>query len=167
MKPQIKSNSTITLKGIIDEDFVNYKVPSMVLMFPYCTFKCGSEYCQNSNLAKAESITVDIKSICERYVNNSITEAVICQGLEPIDSFDELAQFISKLRNMGIEDDVVIYTGYTKEELIEKQYLGSLKEFENIVIKYGRYLPYNKPHYDDILGVNLASDNQYAERLIN
>lgn len=167
MKPQTKSDSTITLKGIIDEDFVNYKVPSMVLMFPYCTFKCGSEYCQNSNLAKAESITVGIKSICERYVNNSITEAVVCQGLEPIDSFDELVQLISKLRNMGINDDVVIYTGYTKEELIEKQCLESLKEFENIVIKYGRYLPNNKPHYDDILGVNLASDNQYAERLIN
>jgi len=167
MKPQTKSDSTITLKGIIDEDFVNYRVPSMVLMFPYCTFKCGSEYCQNSNLAKAESITVGIKSICERYANNSITEAVVCQGLEPIDSFAELILFISKLRCMGIDDDVVIYTGYTKEELTEKQYLEPLKEFGNIVIKYGRYLPNNKPHYDDILGVNLASDNQYAERLIN
>ena len=30
------------LKGIIDEDFVNYKVPCMVLEFPYCDFKCGS-----------------------------------------------------------------------------------------------------------------------------
>ena len=167
MKPQTKSDSTITLKGIIDEDFVNYRVPSMVLMFPYCTFKCGSEYCQNSNLAKTESITVGIKSICERYANNSITEAVVCQGLEPIDSFAELILFISKLRYMGIDDDVVIYTGYTKEELIEKQYLEPLKEFGNIVIKYGRYLPNNKPHYDDVLGVNLASDNQYAERLIN
>lgn len=167
MKPQTKSDSTITLKGIIDEDFVNYKVPSMVLMFPYCTFKCGSEYCQNSNLAKAESVTVGVKSICERYANNSITEAVVCQGLEPIDSFTELMQLISRLRNMGINDDVVIYTGYTKEELAEKHYLEQLKKFENIVIKYGRYLPNNKPHYDDVLGVNLASDNQYAERLIN
>lgn len=167
MKPQTKSDSTITLKGIIDEDFVNYRVPSMVLMFPYCTFKCGSKYCQNSNLAETESITVGVKSICERYANNSITEAVVCQGLEPIDSFTELMQLISRLRNMGINDDVVIYTGYTKEELAEKRYLERLKNFENIVIKYGRYLPNNKPHYDDVLGVNLASDNQYAERLIN
>jgi hypothetical protein len=50
---------------------------------------------------------------------------------------------------MGIDDDVVIYTGYTKEELTEKQYLELLKEFGNLVIKYGRYLPNNKRHYDD------------------
>ena len=84
-----------------------------------------------------------------------------------MDSFAELILFISKLRYMGIDDDVVIYTGYTKEELIEAQYLEPLKGLGNIVIKYGRYLPNNKPHYDDVLGVNLASDNQYAERLIN
>ncbi len=167
MKPQTKSNSTVVLKGVIDEDFVNYKVPSMVLMFPYCTFKCGGEYCQNSNLAKSKSIAISIDSICERYIENDITEAIVCQGLEPFDSFEELISFISNLRNMGIEDDVVIYTGYTKEELIEKQYLEQLKTFGNIVIKYGRYLPNDKPHYDNVLGVNLASGNQYAERLIN
>ena len=27
------------VKGIIDEDFVNYKKPSMVIEFPYCDLK--------------------------------------------------------------------------------------------------------------------------------
>ena len=39
------------LKGLIDEDFVNYKKPAMVLEFPYCSFKCdkecGRQVCQN------------------------------------------------------------------------------------------------------------------------
>lgn len=165
MKQQTKSENTITLKGIIDEDFVNYKVPSMVLMFPYCTFKCGSEYCQNSDLVNGESVTVSIQSLCDRYASNDITEAIVCQGLEPIDSFEELTAFIFTLRSMDIEDDIVIYTGYTKEELIQNDKLLMLRLFNNIVIKYGRYIPNHKPHHDNILGVDLASDNQYAERV--
>ena len=39
--------SEIILKGIIDEDFVNYRVPSMTLMFPKCSFKCEKEYGEN------------------------------------------------------------------------------------------------------------------------
>ena len=42
------------VKGIIDEDFINYKKPSMVIEFPYCSFKCdkecGQPVCQNSSL---------------------------------------------------------------------------------------------------------------------
>ena len=32
------------IKGLISEDFVNYKKPAMTIMFPYCTFKCGTDY---------------------------------------------------------------------------------------------------------------------------
>ena len=35
----------ITLKNLVDEDFVNYYIPSMFLVFPTCTFKCGREIC--------------------------------------------------------------------------------------------------------------------------
>ena len=31
------------IKGIIDEDFLNYKKPSMVIAFPHCSFKCEKE----------------------------------------------------------------------------------------------------------------------------
>jgi hypothetical protein len=40
-----------------------------------------------------------------------------------------------------------------------------LKNFDNIIIKYGRYIPGQEKHFDETLGVYLASDNQYAERL--
>ena len=43
--------------------------------------------------------------------------------------------------------------------------LGSeyLELYENIIVKFGRYVPNQLPHYDNVLGIKLASDNQYAK----
>ena len=150
------------IKGLISEDFVNYKKPAMTIMFPYCTFKCGTEYCQNSPLSKAEDIEIDIINIVIRYLNNPITESVVMQGLEPFDSWDDLIEFVKQLRE-STDDDIVIYTGYYKEEIADK--VALLSKYKNIVIKYGRYIPDQKEHYDEVLGVSLASENQYAERI--
>ena len=152
------------LKGIIDEDFINYKKPSMTLMFPYCTFKCGNEYCQNSDLIKQPDIRIDSYDICRRYLNNDITEAIVLQGMEPLDSWFDLKEFLIALRiHYVCFDDLVIYTGYNKEEVTDK--IDWLSKFPNIVIKYGRYIPDQEKHFDNVLGVYLASDNQYAERI--
>ena len=157
-------------KGILDEDFINYKKPSMVILFPTCTFKCEKECgeccCQNSALAQAPNIDISIHDVCIRYLNNNITQAVVCGGLEPMDSFDDLYQFIFDLRHIYIcLDDVIIYTGYTKEECKRNGWLQKLIPLTNIIIKFGRFVPNQNSHYDETLGVKLASDNQYAERI--
>ena len=89
------------LKGIIDEDFVNYKKPCMTLMFPYCAFKCGTEFCQNSELIKEPNIYIDPYDVCKRYLNNNISEAVVLQGMEPLDSWDNVQEFIIALLLFG------------------------------------------------------------------
>ena len=156
------------LVGIIDEDFVNYKKPSMVLEFPYChNFKCdrdcGMQVCQNNKLASAPKIDISPDSICVRYKNNPITQAIVCQGLEPFDSLSDLYEFIEQFRDM-CDDDIVIYTGYKEEEIYP--YIEILKErYKNIIIKFGRFKPNSKQYYDDILGVKLASTNQYARKI--
>ena len=151
------------IKGLISEDFVNYKKPAMTIMFPHCNgFKCGAEYCQNSPLSKAEDIEMDISNIVIRYLNNPITESVVMQGLEPFDSWDDLIEFVKQLRE-STDDDIVIYTGYYKEEIADK--ISLLSKYKNIIIKYGRYIPDPKKYYDEVLGVYLASSNQYAERI--
>lgn len=150
------------IKGLISEDFVNYKKPAMTIMFPCCNFKCGTEYCQNSPLATAENIELDISDIVIRYLNNPITESVVMQGLEPIDSWNDLIELVDCLRR-STNDDIVIYTGYNKEEIINK--VCRLSNYKNIIIKYGRYIPNQEKHYDEVLGVYLASSNQYAERI--
>lgn len=156
------------LKGIIEEDFVQYKKPSMFLIFPKCSFKCDKEcgrpICQNGALANSEEIEVDIKQdIIWKYMDNPITEAIVCGGLEPFDSWEDLKCLIMNLRYYT-PDDIVIYTGYREYE-ISREKIDWLELYGNIVIKFGRFIP-NQPHrYDEILGVNLASNNQYAKRL--
>ncbi|MBR4155382.1 MAG: 4Fe-4S cluster-binding domain-containing protein [Bacteroidales bacterium] len=166
------------LRGIVDEDICNYQKISMFLIFPYCSFKCdkesGKKICQNSSLVKTPILDIDINELCDRYVNNPVTNAIVCGGLEPFDSKFELFTFIDTLRRVyKCNDDIVIYTGYTKEELetVTEDGLSTLYKnlfnFPNIIVKYGRYIPNEKPHYDEFLGVELSSNNQYARRLTN
>ena len=152
------------IKGLISEDFVNYKKASMTIIFPYCTFKCGEDYCQNSPLTKSPIIEISIDDLVNRYNNNPITEAVVMQGLEPFDSWSDLKEFVKKLREYN-NDDIIIYTGYNKDEVIK--YVKELSVYPNIIVKFGRYIPNQEKHYDDVLGVYLASNNQYAERISN
>lgn len=152
------------VKQLVDEDFVNYKKPSMFIGFPSCTWKCekecGEHCCQNSALAQAPNINIYINDIIERYEQNPITKAIVCGGLEPMDSWDDLLAFIVNFR-YWFPDDIVIYTGYNENEIQDK--IEILELYENIIIKFGRYIPNQQPHYDHILGVKLASDNQYAK----
>lgn len=147
------------LKGIIEEDFSSYKLPSMLLAFPYCTFKCG-EFCQNIPLVQSKNIEYDIPALINRYMKNKITSAVIFAGLEPIDSFSDIISFISQFRKV-CNDEIVVYTGFEEHEITDKTRI--LSQFKNIIIKFGRFVPNQEKHYDEILGVELASPNQYAK----
>lgn len=161
-------------KGIIDEDFINYKKPSMVIMCPTCSFKCdkecGEQVCQNSALATSPDIQIDNFSIVDRYLKNPITKAIVFSGLEPFDSFEDMYSIVYTLRQRNCTDDVVIYTGYDRDEISTMKradgffYIDSLILLRPIIVKYGRYKPNQKIKYDEVLGVNLASDNQYAVR---
>jgi hypothetical protein len=151
------------VKEIRDEDFISYKKPAMVIGFPSCSWKCGEELCQNSSLAQAPNINIGFKTIVNRYINNPITSAIVMGGLEPMDSYQDIVDIITYLRAANNNDDVVIFTGYEKSELQDR--ISELYSFGNIIIKWGRFRPNEEPHYDEILGVKLASSNQYAERI--
>jgi hypothetical protein len=154
------------IKGLIDEDFIQYKKPSMFIAFPYCSWKCdreaGCAICQNSALANEMDIDISLIEIVSRYVKNPITKALVFGGLEPFDSMIDLFAIIIELRNYT-NDDIVIYTGYTEQEI--ERYISKLKQYKNIIIKFGRFIPNQEKHYDEVLGVELASPNQYARRI--
>lgn len=158
----------ITIKEIRDEDFTSYKKPSMVIGFPRCSWKCermcGMRVCQNGALAQAPDRTIGVKTIVNRYINNPITSAIIMAGLEPFDSEEDLLILISYLR-VATQDDIIIYTGFTKEEIQDREIYKHLLNAKHIIIKFGRFIPNQQPHYDEVLGIKLASDNQYAERI--
>lgn len=150
------------IKGIIVEDFVNYKVPSMTVEFPYCTFKCGKDFCQNSNLLNDNNLEISVERICEIYTENKITEAIVFQGLEPFDSFEDMMELIKEFRRKTL-DNIVIYSGYTEEEL--SIHMERLKKYKNIIIKFGRFIPDSEHIFDEVLGVTLSSNNQYARKI--
>ena len=157
------------LKGIIDCDYTNYKKPVLTLEFPYCSFKCdtlnGCRICQNSGLVYEPDIDVSFEYIWTLYSMNPLTKGFCCQGLEPLDSGDDFHDFIKFIReDKKCDDDIVIYTGYTKEQIAGD--VAALRKYKNIIIKYGPFIMNEEPHYDEVLGVKLASNNQYAEYLI-
>lgn len=167
------------IKNIIEEDFVNYFKPSMFILFNKCSFKCDKEagctICQNSILAHEPDIKIDYSTIVDRYINNPITKAIVFGGLEPFDTPEAMLRLIEHFRQKT-QDDIVIYTGYTEEELSDKllymkktdEYLttqGRPPIYNNIIIKFGRFIPNQEKHYDEVLGVELASPNQYARRI--
>lgn len=154
------------IKGVLYEDFINYKKPSMLIMFPKCSFKCdkecGRQVCQNSTLAQGPTFEVAAPYLIDQYIANPFTDALVCAGMEPFDSFVELLELVHALRQK-CDDDIVIYTGYTEDEASDMIY--QLQQYENIYIKFGRFIPGHEPHYDATLGVKLASDNQYGKKV--
>lgn len=154
------------LKGITYEDFSNYKKPSMFIIFPKCSLKCDKESgvhcCQNSELVRRHSTDIPVDAIISHYMENPITQAIVCGGLEPFDTWDDLLELVTKLREKT-EDEIVIYTGFYREEIVKE--IDVLSQFKNIIIKFGRFIPNRPSRFDEVLGIKLASDNQYAVRL--
>jgi len=158
------------VKTIVDEDFINYKKPSMFIGTISCNGKCCTEagiplsVCQNDGWRSCAPIQISTKELCERYLKNPITQAIVFGGLEPFEQFSEILWFIKVFRTTySCSDDIVLYTGYTPDEIPEE--IKHLSEFENIIIKFGRFRPNQTAHHDEVLGVDLASDNQYAVKI--
>lgn len=159
------------LKQLIDEDFVNYKKPSMFIGTSECDWKCCKEQgldisiCQNSQLANSKTIDVPVEDLVHRYIDNPLTEAIVFGGLEPIKQQKDILDFIYLLRENECYDDIVIYTGYNENEI------GFVVEFfkamaqKNLFIKFGRFVPDDTPHFDDVLGIELSSNNQYCKQI--
>jgi len=159
------------VKTIVDEDFVNYKKPSMFIGTITCGGKCCVEaglplsVCQNDGWRSCAPIVISDRELCQRYLNNPVTSAIVFGGLEPMEQFDEVKRFLFSLRCIfGCDDDVVIYTGYNPEE-IQAQLETLSSHYKNIIIKFGRFVPDKPRRFDEVLGVELASDNQYAEKV--
>ena len=156
------------IKSIVDEDFTNYKLPSMFIGTISCGGKCCIEagiplsVCQNDEWRKAKIVDIPDEKLIRRYMDNPYSDAIVFGGLEPFEQYEELVGFIKEFRKV-CNDQIIIYTGYVKDEL--KLQIEELSTYSNIVIKFGRYIPNRDTRFDDVLGVTLASDNQYAERI--
>lgn len=157
----------IKIKDVLDESFQDYKKTSMFIATSTCDWKCPRELgidisiCQNQELSLQPNKEINIPDLYERYIKNPITKAVVIGGLEPMLQFEEVYSFIRYFRSKECNDDIVIYTGYYREEIKDK--IEKLSVFDNIIVKFGRFNPNSEKIYDNVLGIYLASSNQFAE----
>lgn len=156
------------IRNIADEVFQDYYKISMLIGTCFCDFKCLKDLgkdisiCQNSELYKTDIREIENDVLIKRFNDNSVTEAIIFGGLEPIIQIDEIEDFISLFRKTN-ENDVLIYTGYYPYEI--EYELDRLTKYKNILFKFGRFIPNGKVKYDNVLKTYLSSENQYGCRL--
>lgn len=100
------------IKTIVEEDLSNYKLPSMLIGFPNCSFKCDNEnetkLCQNWSLTLEPNIDISYEEIAQRYMSNPFMRAFVFGGLEPFDSYMDMFGLINHIRKYT-RDDIVIY----------------------------------------------------------
>lgn len=162
--------TTIRLKEIT-EVFQDYKKAALFLGVCFCDWKCCKESglplstCQNYSWSNNEIVEVSFDNIVKRIRDNLLTEAVVIGGLEPVLQMDEVVQLISYIREQGLKNDIVIYTGYYDYE-IDDNTLSTLAKY-NVLMKCGRYIPDKYSYFNNLLGVSLASPNQYVLKLSN
>ena len=157
------------VKLVKQDDFVQYKKPCVVVCFPNCTWKCCTEagiptsVCQNQEMCGLKDIDVTPEDVYNLYKESLFAESICCSGLEPMLQFDDVLSLLKYFREHDCDADFVIYTGYYRYEIEDK--IEQLAKYKNVIVKFGRYVPNQGKHYDEVLGVWLASDNQYAERI--
>lgn len=172
-------SNTIDVIDIKYTDVADYKKSSMMLAMPYCDNKCWIELekkfpgkypkdiCQNYALHSEKIFHASIDQIIELYMKDPLTHAIIFAGFEPLLSQTDLILFIEKFRKVS-QDDIVIFTGYNEDEKTYRVFLDHLNAIgaTNIIMKFGRYIPDEEPHFDEVLGVKLASSNQYGKKVL-
>ena len=172
------SKDKIEISFLVDEDTCNFKVTSMFIGMPYCDGKCWKDLnkeagydkydwplCHNHDLLNDMRYEITTEKLVERYLHNPLSHGVVFGGMEPLLSSEEVLEFIRLLRLKNCEDPVVIYTGYTEQELPVLEFVKKAQSFNNIFMKLGRYRPGEERHLDKVLGVELASSNQYGKQI--
>ena len=152
----------------VEDNYQDYDKPSIKIMTSVCDFKCCKEQgldvsvCANHKYSSELPKKVPNESILGLFNHNrTICSSIVFGGLEPLKQMSELYYLCKYLRDNGVDEDIVIYTGYYPEELNPHDMLLIIS-LGSIIIKFGRYIPNSKPVFDKVLGVELISDNQFA-----
>ena len=145
----------------IRETFIDYKKVGLYVSGTKCNLNC--KMCFNDNLKHSPTIKINPLSFVENYIiKNQIIESVIFSGLNWFDKFEDLVRLITCIR-IYTNIEIVIYTGYKESELLKE--IEILKEYSNIIVKFGEYIPNDNSIFDETLGVSLSSSNQYAKKI--
>ena len=141
---------------------------SMLLVSPYCDFKCNN--CHNIHLSKETIVDFPVDELVEKYNANPFYKGITLAGLEPSfntdEFFDDLYSFIEKAK----VEKVTIYTRLNYDEIptsiglynFIRNCIIKLDNTKKLYLKTGAYIDGCKSKTVEISNwkIKLASQNQ-------
>lgn len=124
--------SKLKVSGIIKESVVDGPGIRYAIFTQGCFHKC--EGCHNPQTHDPQGgYFVDTEDLFQEIIQNPIISGVTFTGGEPFLHADKLADLAIKLNNAGMNDmNIIVYTGYTYEEIQSLIKEGSLSYFRLI-----------------------------------
>lgn len=120
------TQNKIRIAGIIEESIVDGPGIRFVIFFQGCNHGCKG--CHNQSTHNlAGGYMIDEKEIISKIIENPLLRGVTFSGGEPLLQAEKVKSLIEKIKEQGSNLDLMLYTGFTLEELESK----SLEE-ENI-----------------------------------
>lgn len=120
------------------EDFSYIYGPGsrFVIWMQGCSIRCPG--CWNYSMwSFSENTLYDVEDLLKMiYERRESIEGVTLLGGEPLDQFSATLLIVSKIKSMGLS--VMLFTGYTKEEVYTKRF-SSILQYVDILIS-GRYI---------------------------
>ncbi|WP_423364482.1 anaerobic ribonucleoside-triphosphate reductase activating protein [Mycoplasma sp. P36-A1] len=111
------SNIKFNLAGIIDDSIVDGPGLRTVFFFQGCNHNCQD--CHNPQSHSFNTGTdYTITQIKEHLGKNPLAKRITVSGGEPFDQYSALLEFVKYFK----EYHIWIYTGYTKQQIIDKKY---------------------------------------------
>ncbi|MDR3215470.1 MAG: anaerobic ribonucleoside-triphosphate reductase activating protein [Bacilli bacterium] len=139
----------ININNIIYDSIVDGPGLRMVIFMQGCTHHCFNCHNPTTHELKAHNL-MSINELIEMIKNNNHTKNITISGGEPFLQYPALLCLLKQLKNYHIW----VYTGYTKQELINLNY-DEIFNYINVLID-GRY-------HDELKSLNIpfiGSTNQ-------
>ena len=130
----------IRMSGVENDSIVDGPGIRMTLFVQGCPHKCKG--CHNPQTHDFDGGTVmDTDELTERILANPILDGVTFSGGEPFEQPRALFEIGKRIKEHGL--NIMVYSGYTFDELLEKskddEYVGRLLKITDILVD-GRYV---------------------------
>lgn len=143
----------IKIKGIYHERAEDAPFIGALICADNCNYNCQD--CCNHELKYSSSYYMEDYQIINEILSNPFNKGIILAGLEWTLQPYEMFRLIELALQNNLE--VILYTGMTKEEILNK--FPQLNNI-NMYIKCGRYIKESQIADYKCYGVKLASSNQ-------
>lgn len=118
--------SKIRVAGIVEESIVDGPGIRLVVFTQGCNHNCIGCHNPESHSFSGGKL-IDIEDILDMIKENTLLDGITLSGGEPFEQAKECTILAKKTKELGL--DVIVYTGYTFEEILKKD------EFKELLLQ--------------------------------